>query len=67
VPLALRAIRGLSIVKVNAAVRALGFKSYSTFIATMKKKGVELNRTVLAQIAENHPEAFERALKKIVG
>lgn len=60
-----RTMRGLSIVKVNAAVRALGFKSYSTFVGQMKKKGIELNRTVLAQLAENHPEVFERTLKEI--
>lgn len=61
-----RTMRSLSVVKVNAAVRALGFKNYSTFIATMKKKGIILNRTVLAQLAEHHPQAFERILKKIV-
>lgn len=60
-----REMRALSIVKVNAGVRALGFKNYSTFIATMKKKGVDLNRTVLGQLAENHPEVFERVLKEI--
>lgn len=60
-----RTMRGLAITKVNAAVRALGFKSYSTFIALMKKKDIELNRTVLAQMAENHPDVFERTLKNI--
>lgn len=60
-----RTMRALSIVKVNAGVRALGFKSYSTFIATMKKKDIDLNRTVLAQLAENHPEVFERVLKEV--
>ena len=60
-----RTMRALSITKVNAGVRALGFKSYSTFMATMKKKGIELNRTVLGQLAENQPDVFERALKEI--
>ena len=60
-----RTMRALSITKVNAGVRALGFKSYSTFMAQMKKKGIELNRTVLAQLAENRPEVFERTLKEI--
>ena len=58
-------MRGLSIVKVNAAVRALGFKSYSVFMGGMKKKGIELNRTVLGQLAENQPEVFERVMKDI--
>ncbi len=60
-----RTMRALSIVKVNAGVRALGFKNYSTFIAQMKKKGIDLNRTVLGQLAENHPEVFARVLKEI--
>lgn len=60
-----RTMRALSITKVNAGVRTLGFKNYSTFVATMKKKGIDLNRTVLAQLAENYPEVFERTLKEI--
>ena len=60
-----RTMRGLSIVKVNAVVRALGFKSYSVFMGGMKKKGIELNRTVLGQLAENQPEVFERVMKDI--
>lgn len=62
-----RVMRATAIMKVNAAVRALDFKNYSTFMALMKKKSIDLNRTVLAQMAEHHPEAFERTLKKITG
>jgi large subunit ribosomal protein L20 len=62
-----RVMRATSIMKVNAGVRALGLKSYSTFIAVMKKQGIDLNRTVLGQLAEHHPEAFERTIKKITG
>ncbi|MEK7613612.1 MAG: 50S ribosomal protein L20 [Patescibacteria group bacterium] len=60
-----RTMRALSITKVNAGVRALGFKNYSTFIAQMKKKGIDLNRTILGQLAENHPAVFERILKEV--
>ena len=60
-----RVMRATAIMKVNAAVRYLGFKNYSTFISTMKKKGVELNRTVLAELAEHHPAVFERTMKEI--
>lgn len=60
-----RTMRALSITKVNAGVRALGFKNYSTFIATMKKKGIDLNRTVLGHLAEHHPEVFERTIAAI--
>lgn len=62
-----RTMRGLSIIKMNAGLRALGIKSYSSFMGEAKKKNVELDRKVFAQLAENHPEAFERAVKKITG
>ena len=60
-----RTMRGLHIVKVNAGVRANGFKNYSTFIAVLKKKGVVLDRKVLSELAEKHPAAFARLLKKV--
>ena len=60
-----RVMRSSAIMKVNAGVRSLGFKSYSIFIATAKKKGVEINRTVLAQLAEHHPTVYERTLEEI--
>jgi large subunit ribosomal protein L20 len=60
-----RVMRSLSIVKLNAALRQSGFKNYSTFINTLKKAEIELNRTVLAQMAETQPEAFERFLASV--
>ncbi len=58
-------MRGLSIIKVNAGVRANGFKNYSTFISALKKKGIVLNRTVLGQLAEHHPAVFEKIVKSV--
>ena len=49
-------------VKINAAARAHGF-SYSRFINALKKKGIALDRKVLAQMAEHHPESFARLVK----
>jgi len=46
-------------VKINAAVRPLGY-SYSRFIDALKKKKIDLDRKVLADLAENKPESFER-------
>jgi large subunit ribosomal protein L20 len=60
-----RTIRATAIMKVNAGVRALGFANYSTFISGAKKKGIELNRTILAQLAEHYPELFERTVAKM--
>ena len=57
--------RQLWIVRLNAVIREAGFKSYSTFIASLKKAEIELDRKVLATLAEKNPEAFARVLKKI--
>jgi large subunit ribosomal protein L20 len=58
--------RSLWIVRLNAAVRENGHKSYSTFIDKLKKGGVLLDRKVLAEFAAEHPEVFARISKKIV-
>lgn len=60
-----RTMRGLHIVRINAALRDNGFKNYSTFIDALKKKSISLDRKVLSQIAELHPETFKRLLAKV--
>ncbi|MFA7309122.1 MAG: 50S ribosomal protein L20 [Patescibacteria group bacterium] len=59
-----RTMRGLWNIKINAAVRPLGL-SYSTFIDILKKKSVELDRKVLSQIAQEHPEAFAKIVQNV--
>lgn len=59
-----RNFRRLWTIKINAAVRPLGL-SYSKFIDILKKKNVELDRKVLADIAENHPKTFERIVEEV--
>ncbi len=49
--------------KLNAAVR-LHDLSYSRFIDLLKKNKVELDRKVLADLAENNPKVFENIIKK---
>ena len=58
--------RQLWIVRLNAAVRENGHKSYSTFIAKLKKNGFALDRKVLAEFASDHPEIFARIAKKVI-
>lgn len=58
-------MRSLWIVRLNASIRENGHKSYSTFIAKLKKEGIVLDRKVLATFATEHPEVFQRILKKI--
>jgi len=58
--------RQLWIVRLNAAVRENGHKSYSTFIAKIKKNNFELDRKVLAEFASEHPAIFARISKQVV-
>lgn len=60
-----RTMRGLSIVRINAALRENGFKNYSTFMGAVKKAGIELDRKVLAEIAAQYPETFKRIIAKV--
>jgi large subunit ribosomal protein L20 len=48
-------------VKINAALRPLGF-SYSKFIDAAKKKNVGLDRKSLAHLAEFQPATFEKVV-----
>ncbi|HMJ68505.1 MAG TPA: 50S ribosomal protein L20 [Cyclobacteriaceae bacterium] len=59
-----RDYRSLWIARINAGVRIHGI-SYSEFMGKLKKAGVDLNRKVLADLAMNHPEAFEAIVKKV--
>ena len=59
-----RTFRGLWIQRINAGVRPYGM-SYSEFIGKVNKKGIALNRKVLADLAMNHPEAFEAVVKAV--
>jgi len=59
-----REFRAVWIQRINAGVRAHGL-SYSEFMGKLKKSGIDLNRKVLADLAMNHPAAFEAVVKKI--
>ncbi len=59
-----RDFRSLWIQRINAGARLHGM-SYSEFMGKAKKAGIELNRKVLADLAANHPEAFEAVVKKL--
>src|SRR5213082_2060856 len=50
-------MRRLWIQRINAAARQHGM-SYSVFIATLKERGITLNRKVLADLAVRDPGAF---------
>ncbi len=52
-----RAFRRLWIIRINAAIRPHGL-SYSRFIHGLKKANIELDRRVLAELANSDPAAF---------
>lgn len=59
-----RDFRKLWIQRINAGTRLHGM-SYSQFMGNLKKANIDLNRKVLADLAMNHPEAFEAIVNKI--
>ena len=59
-----RDFRSLWIIQINAACRQNDI-IYSTFIKGLKDKKIELDRKVLADLAENNPEEFKKLVEKI--
>ena len=59
-----RNFRQLWSVKINAAAREEGM-SYSRLISALKKKGVALDRKILADLAEHEPEAFKKVVELV--
>ena len=53
-----RNFRSLWITRINAGDREHGM-SYSQFMGQLHKKGIELNRKTLADLAMNQPQAFK--------
>jgi len=51
-------------IKINAGSRELGM-SYSRLIGALKKKKIELDRKILADLAENNPKTFAKVLESI--
>lgn len=59
-----REYRQLWNVKISAATKQNGM-SYSKFIGALKKNKIELDRKILADLAQNEPKIFEQIVKKI--
>jgi len=59
-----RTARRLWQIKLNAAAREHGL-SYSQFINKLKIKKIELDRKVLADIAENNPQVFKKIVEAV--
>jgi large subunit ribosomal protein L20 len=50
--------------RLNAGLRAAGLK-YSTFMKSLKDKGIVINRKMLSLLADERPDTFERFLEKV--
>lgn len=59
-----REYRQLWIARINAAVRAEGL-TYSEFINKLSKKGITLDRKVLADLAMNNPAEFKSLVNDV--
>ena len=59
-----RDFRKLWNVQINAATRENGL-SYSKFIAGLKNKKIELDRKILAELAEKEPKIFLKIVETI--
>jgi len=57
-----RNFRRLWQIKIGAASRENGM-NYSTFIHKLKEKNIALDRKILAELAEFHPEVFKRVIE----
>ncbi len=60
-----RLFRSLWIVRINAAARLNG-TTYSTLVDAMNKKGVDINRKILAGLAVDNPKAFSDVVKFVL-
>ena len=59
-----RDFRRLWNIKINAATREKDI-TYSQFINKLKKAKIELNRKILAHLAEEKPEIFDKIIEKV--
>jgi len=56
--------RRLWIVRINAAAQANGL-SYSKFMAALKESNIQINRKMLAEMAVNEREAFDKLVASV--
>lgn len=61
-----RTFRALWNVKINAAVRLIDDAvTYSKLINLLHKKNILIDRKVLADLAENHPDVFKKVVESV--
>lgn len=50
--------------RIGAATQVDGF-SYSRFISALKKKNILLDRKILAELVQHHPDVFEKIIAHV--
>ena len=50
--------------RINAALKPLEI-SYSKFMGAMKKKGIEVDRKILSELAQKEPKVFEHIVSAV--
>jgi large subunit ribosomal protein L20 len=50
--------------QISAAVREYGL-NYSKFIHALKEKKIEIDRKILAELAQNYPKIFEKIVETV--
>ena len=56
--------RRLWITRINAVLKQKGMR-YSTFIKQLKDKGITIDRKIMATLAKDRPEAFDRFVDSV--
>lgn len=56
--------RSLWITRINAVLKGQGLQ-YSRIMKAMKDKGIALDRKILATLAKDRPEAFQRIIDQV--
>lgn len=59
-----REFRALWIIRINAALKPFEMK-YSTFINLIHKHGILLDRKILAKLAYEYPQEFNKIVEKV--
>src|SRR3989344_2330997 len=59
-----RDFRQLWQLQINAVCRKLGI-NYSRFISGLKKKNIEIDRKILAQLIQKNPEIFKKIVEEV--
>jgi len=58
-----RDLRGLWIIRINAATRELG-TTYGKLINSLKKSDIQIDRKILSELAVSEPKAFAAIVKE---